>query len=67
MSCASKYERRSLLSTKHEILLYAYLQHSRSGVDFLLYRESHLLPSIEFECEIGPLTLCFIHKTGQFD
>ena len=34
-----------------------HLQHNRSVGDFLLHRESHLLPRIEFNCEIG-LFLC---------
>ena len=45
--------KRVLLSATHVIFLYVYLQHNISGVDFLLYWESHLLPRIDFECEIG--------------
>ena len=42
-------KKRALLLAIHEIVLYVSLQH----VDFLLYRESHLLPRIEFNCETG--------------
>ena len=40
MRCGSKSQKGALFSETHEIVLYVYLQHNRSGVDFLLYRES---------------------------
>ena len=53
--CGSKSQKRALLSATHEIFLYLYLQNNRYGVNFLLHRESHLLPQTKCDCKLGPL------------
>ena len=46
---------KSVHCSEQHIVLRVYLQYNRSGVDFLLYRESQHLPQIDFNCEIGLL------------
>ena len=44
-----------MLSATHEKFCTCICKKNGSGADFLLYRESYLLPRIEFNCEIGLL------------
>ena len=53
MQCGSKSQMRVLLSARNEIVSYVYLQHHRFDVDFLMCRESHHLPRINFNCVKG--------------